>query len=166
MVADTLSRFSIGRFVLGVLAATAVVLFIVAGLLGDAGAARHARFHAMSAIASLLVAFAIMSRWSRAGLAAAAPALGLAFFASAQLVESVGALGYDTIRDTRSDLAVAHDLGLGLTALGMLSVVGGLAIGIGLASTRTRGAARVVGGASALAVAVFGLLFIKVLIGM
>ena len=114
---------------------------------------------------SALVGVAILTRWPRAGLAAAAPAIGLASYAIAQLVEGIGALGYDTIRDTRSDLALAHDLGLGLTALAMLSVVAGLAMGLGVAAARQRGAARVVGGASALAVAVFGLLFVKTMIG-
>jgi hypothetical protein len=148
------------------LALIALSLFIAAGWLGDAGAADHARFHALSAVVSALVAAAIAGRWPRAGLAALAPAAGLAAYAVAQLVESVGALGYDTVRDTRGDLAVAHDVGIGLTALAMLAVVGGVALGLAVASARQRGAARMIGGVASLLALGAGLLFVKVLIGM
>jgi hypothetical protein len=148
------------------LALIGAAMFIAAGWLGDAGAADHARFHALSAVVTALVAVAIVTRWPRSGLAAVAPATGLAAYTLAQLVESVGALGYDTVRDTRGDLAVAHDVGITLTVLAMLAVVGGVAAGLAVASARQRGAARVLGGAASLLALGAGLLSIKVLVGM
>ena len=108
------------------LALVGVGLFVVAGWLGDAGAADHARFHALSAVISALVATGIVLRWPGAGIAAWAPTSGFAFYAVAQVIESVGALGFDTVRDTRNGLAIFDDFGLGVTALGMLAIVAGL----------------------------------------
>lgn len=156
---------SIGWAIAG-LAVVGVGLFVGAGWLGDPSAADHCRFHAISAFVSALVATAISVRWSRTGIGAWAPTLGFALYAAAQIVESVGALGYDTIRETRGDLALAHDVGLSLTLLGMLAIVAGLAVALAVASARQRGAARVVVGVAAVVVLGAGLLFVKVMIGM
>jgi hypothetical protein len=166
MNAETVRLSGPARRAFGGLIVVPAVLFIVAGLFGDPGAADHARMHAMMAAVSALVAFGIAARWPAAGLAAVAPATGFAAYALAQVIESVGALGYDTIRDTRSDLAVAHAIGMGATLIGMLAIVVGVTVGLALASARLRGPARLLGGASSLAVLIAGFLFVKVLIGM
>jgi hypothetical protein len=166
MTAETPRLKGPARRALGGLILVPAVLFFAAGLFGDAGAADHARMHAMMAAVAALVAFGIAARWPAAGLAAIAPATGFTMFAVAQVIESVGALGYDTIRDTRSDLAVAHDIGMGSTLIGMLGIVVGVAAGLALASGRLRGPARLLGGASSLGVLIAGLLFVKVMIGM
>jgi hypothetical protein len=166
MTSEMAGQKRLARWSLGGLIVASVGLFVVAGFLGDPGAADHARMHAMTAAVSAFVAFGIAARWPAAGLAATAPTVGFAVYALAQVIESVGALGYDTVRDTRSELAVAHDIGMGLTLIGMLAIVTGVATGLALASGRLRGPARLIGGASSLAVLVAGLLFVKVMIGM
>jgi hypothetical protein len=166
MTSERVSRKRLAPWALGGLIFAAAGLFVVAGFLGDPGAADHARMHAMTAAVSALVAFGIAAHWPAAGLAAAAPTAGFAMYAFAQVIESVGAFGYDTVRETRNDLAIAHDIGMGLTLIGMFAIVAGVAAGLALASGRLRGPARLIGGASSLAVLVAGLLFVKVLIGM
>jgi len=92
-----------------------------------------------------IVAGTLAIRWPTAGIAAWAPAIGFAWFAVAQLLEGVGALGYDTIHDVRGDLALAHDVGLGASATGLVAIVLGSTVGLAVASRRHQGAARIVG---------------------
>lgn len=141
------------------------VLFVVAGFFGDEGAADHARLHAVQALVAASVAAAVVSRWRTAGLAAWAPAIGFMAFAIAQFLEGIGALGYDTIRDTRGDLAVVHDFGLGATAIGLLAVVLGTTVGLAVASGRQHGPIRLVGGGIVVAVLLGGLFVTKILLG-
>jgi len=163
---DTFRQTPSARWALGGLILVPAVLFVVAGFLGDAGAADHTRMHAVQAFVASSVAGAVLTRWRAAGVAAWAPAIGFVAFAAAQLLEGIGALGYDTVRDVRGDLAVVHDFGLGATALGLLAVVVGATVGLAVASGRQRGAARLVGGVITVACLVGGLLVTRMLLGM
>jgi hypothetical protein len=164
--AESLRQRPSSRWVLGGLVLVPVVLFVFAGFLGDAGAADHARMHALVATVSAIVAGTFVMRWPTAGIAAWAPAIGFTWFAAAQVLEGVGALGYDTIHDVRGNLAVAHDLGLGASATGLVAIVLGSAVGLAVASSRQQGAARLVGAGIAFTVMIGGLVIVKTLIGL
>ncbi|GAC1675764.1 MAG: hypothetical protein NVS9B8_17800 [Candidatus Limnocylindrales bacterium] len=165
-MANTIPQARVARRALVGLIAGSAVLLISGGLLGDAGAADHARVHSVVAAVSAGVAVAILARWSTVGIAAWAPVAGLAIFAVAQLLEGVGALGYDTAHDLRRDLAVAHDLGTVVSAIGLMAVVFGTSVGLGLASWRGRGPARLVGTAISLVLLAGGGLVVKTLTGL
>jgi hypothetical protein len=164
--AESLRQTRSSRWVVGGLILVPVVLFVVAGLFGDAGAADHARSHALIGMLAAIVAGTLAIRWPTAGIAASAPAIGFAWFAVAQLLEGVGALGYDTIHDVRGDLAIAHDVGLGASATGLVAIVLGSTVGLAVASRRQQGAARVVGAGIALTLLFGGLFIVKTLIGL
>jgi hypothetical protein len=139
---------------------------ILAGADAIAGgdAAGHVRYHAMVGLAALAVA--VLPAWrARGSRRAAAPAIGLLLLAAAQLVEAVGGAGFDADNATRNDLAAIHDLGLGLTEIGLVAAVLGIAIGI-----RDMLAGRGVPNGIALGASVgfggVGLLMVKTLIGL
>jgi hypothetical protein len=92
----------------------------------------HAQFHAILALATLLPALAIAIRRSvQPTIASTAPIVGLATFALAQLVESVGGLGYGPDNEGRVNGLVAfHDIGLAITPLGLVAALAGVVVGI------------------------------------
>ena len=113
--------------VIGLLLASLAV--VVAGsLVGEASGGGHAILHATTSGALFGIALAILVRRPRATPGNRVPAIGLAAFAIGTLVEGIGALGF--AGDQRTYLPVVHDLGLGLTQLGMLAFVVGGAIGV------------------------------------
>jgi hypothetical protein len=146
---------------IAVAAAVGVGLLLGADVFADGDAAGHVRYHA--SIALVVLAMAILpARHAEGSARAMAPAIGLWLFA--QLVEAVGGAGFDAANETRNGIAWIHDLGLGLTGLGLVAAVVGIAVGIqgGLAR---RGVPRGIafgGGAAILGV---GLFVIKTLIG-
>ena len=114
------------------LAMAALLLLIVPAALAVPLAVGHAQFHAIMALSVLAPAAVIAWRSRGLTLASAAPILGFAGFAAAQLVESVGGLGYGPDNDRRvNDLVAFHDVGLLLTPLGLIAALVGLAIGLG-----------------------------------
>ena len=158
-------RGLIRLLVVAILACLAQV--VVSQLLTQVVAAGHATLHALVALVALLPALAIAWRWPAAGLASRAPVLGLLALAVAQLTESLGAFGYGPDNDTRINGMVAlHDLGLGLTALGLMLAVAGFAIGIAVAASRRQGPARLVILGGAVGIAIGGALFVKTMIGL
>jgi hypothetical protein len=163
--AESLRQGRSSRWVIGGLILIPVALFGVAGLLGDAGAADHARSHALIAMFASIAAGTVATRWPTAGIAAWAPAIGFAWFAAAQMIEGVGAFGYD-MAGGRRDLAVAHDIGVMASATGLMAIVLGSAVGLAIASWRQQGAARLVGVGIAFALLVGGLGIVKTLIGL
>lgn len=98
-----------------------------------------------------------------ATLARRAFAAAFALMAGAFLVEAIGGFGFD--HQGRNGLAVAHDLGLGLTALSMLAaaVLFGVAVG-GLVASRS--SARVLPMLVGLVVGAGALLGVKMMVGM
>jgi hypothetical protein len=142
----------------------AIGLLVGADVFADGDAAGHVRYHALSALVVLAIAV-LAARRAGVGGRAAAPAIGLWVFAAAQLVEAVGGAGFNADNETRNELAVIHDLGLGVSAIGLVAAVLGISIGIGDALAN-RGASRgitVGGGAVILGL---GLFAVKTLIGM
>ena len=115
---------------IGLLGLPAIAQLLLSGVLAAGESADHARIHATFALVALLLGGGIVVLWSSSGLASRAPAAGFAILAGAQLVESVGAFGFDAANGgERTGLAVVHDLGLGATALGLLVAVAGVSIG-------------------------------------
>jgi hypothetical protein len=140
---------------------------VLSQFLASGEAAGHAVFHALVALGTLLPALGIAWRWPEAGLASRAPALGLFAFAVAQLVESLGAFGYGPDNAERiNGMVVLHDLGLGLTAVGMVVALAGIVVGIAVAANRRPGPARLVIAGGAGLLGVLGVLFIKTMIGL
>jgi hypothetical protein len=120
----------------------AIALVVGAGILAEAQASEHARLHAGVALAVLLVAAAVLRVRPRPSIASRAPVIGLVLFAAAQLVESVGALGYGPDNETRRNgLVVAHDIGSVATGIALLALVVAVAIATGavVASRTSRG---------------------------
>jgi hypothetical protein len=151
--------------VVGLALAAAQVL--LAGLFSAGEATGHARYHAMFALVVLGLAGAIVGRWPRAGLASRAPAFGLMALATAQLVESVGAFGYDAANDARiNGFAEVHDIGVIATAPGMILAAIGVGIGAIVAASRLSGITRLVALPGAVIVAVGGLVLAKTMIGL
>jgi hypothetical protein len=118
----------------------AVALLATAGILAESGATDHSRLHAGIALAVLVIAGTILRVRPDPSIASRAPVIGLALLAAAQLIESVGALGYGPDNDTRrNDIVVAHDIGLMATGVAMLALVVALAIAAGsLTAGRSR----------------------------
>ena len=144
-------------------AAVGVGLIVGADVFADGDAAGHVRYHASIALVVLAIAI-LPARRAEGSARAMAPPIGLWLFAFAQLVEAVGGAGFDAANDTRNGIAWIHDLGLGLTGLGLVAAVVGIAIGIQGALAR-RGVQRGIafgGGAAVLGV---GLFVVKTLIG-
>ena len=151
-----------------VVVAIAVCLaqIVLAQFLTDIVASGHAVFHALFALAVLLPALAIAWRWPAAGLASRAPVLGLLALAAAQFVESLGAFGYAPDNDTRANGMVAlHDIGLALTALGLMAAVAGVVLGVMVAAGRRTGTLRLATMAAAALLGVGGILVVKLMIG-
>jgi hypothetical protein len=117
-----------------VLLAWALVMLVVPALLALPVAVGHAQFHAILALAALVPAIVTaLRRRAQPTMASTAPIVGLATFALAQLVESVGGLGYGPDNDVRANGLVAfHDLGLAITPIGLAAALGGVVAGIGV----------------------------------
>ena len=153
--------------IVGILAALALGQLILAGLFSAGDATGHARYHAIFALIFLLPAGAAVARWSGPGSASRFLAMGLAAGGAAQLVESVGAFGFDSRNDVRiNGFAAVHDFGLLLSGLGMIAALLGLAISIAVVARRRSGAQRWLGLAVAGVAGVGGGLIVKVLIGL
>ncbi|HYK95703.1 MAG TPA: hypothetical protein VE011_07570 [Candidatus Dormibacteraeota bacterium] len=144
---------------LGGVAAWAVVLLSVPALLALPLAVGHAQLHAAGALAVLAPALAIAWRQGeRHTLASAAPLGGLTALALAQLVESVGGLGYGPDNEQRVNGLVAfHDLGLAIMPIGLVAAVAGTAIGIGALVVQRTGRQALGAVLAALVLAVGGL---------
>ncbi|TAL08972.1 MAG: hypothetical protein EPO00_06455 [Chloroflexota bacterium] len=147
--------------ILGLAGAVALIIvsFIAASNLEDPF---HPRFHAGSAVAMLVLAWLAAGR-GPATLARRALATAFLLMATAFLVEGVGGFGFD--HHGRNALAVAHDLGLGLTALSMLAAAALIGVATGSfigARSSSRGLSVLVGAGAGL----LGLLFVKTMIGM
>jgi hypothetical protein len=149
---------------IAIAAAAAVGLLVVADVIADGSAAGHVRFHALTALVVLAIAV-LPARLSDGSARGTAPAVGLWLLAAAQLVESVGGAGFDAANATRNGLAVIHDLGMGLTAFGMVAAVVGIAIGVRDALAR-RGVQSGFALGGAVAFLALGLVAIKTLIGL
>lgn len=152
--------------VIAVPAAFGLGVLVLASIVTEA-ATDHAIFHAGTALVALSIAMAIVLAWPAAGSATRLPALGLAAFAVGLLAEAFGAFGFAADNDTRvRSIVVLHDIGLGLSALGLLAAVAGLGAGAAIAATRLRGPRRAAGLGLATAVTVGGLFAVKVLVGL
>jgi hypothetical protein len=131
------------RFVqlLGVLLAWALVMLLVPTLLALPLAVGHAQLHAMSAVIVLAPALVIaLRRGDRPTMASTAPIVGLAVLAIAQLVESIGGLGYGPDNDQRvNDLVAFHELGLAVMPGGLAAALAGVTTGIGVLVGRRTG---------------------------
>jgi len=157
----------------GRIARVAIVGLVLAGASVGASvvfnrlvATGHAQMHAVIAAICFGIALTVVARWPAAGLAVIAPALGFCAFAVAQLTESLGAFGYGPDNDGRvNGLVVFHDLGVGLSALGLVSLIVGASVGVGLAFWRIGGAGRWIGAGSGGALLIGGLFVVKTLIG-
>jgi hypothetical protein len=148
---------------IAIAAAVGVGLLVGADVFADGDAAGHVRYHA--SIALVVLAMAILpARRAEGSARAMAPAIGLWLFAAAQLVEAVGGAGFDAANETRNGIAWIHDLGLGLTALGLVAAVVGIAVGIRDALAR-RGVPRGIAFGGGAAVVGVGLFVVKTLIG-
>lgn len=120
-------------WLLAALVAWAVVMLVVPALLALPLAVGHAQFHALFALAVLVpAALVALGRGDRPTMASTAPVVGLAALAVAQLVESVGGLGYGPDNDGRvNGLAAFHDLGLAVMPLGLGAALIGVTAGAG-----------------------------------
>ncbi|MDP9337086.1 MAG: hypothetical protein M3Q30_27750, partial [Actinomycetota bacterium] len=117
----------------------AVALLATAGILAESGATDHSRLHAAIALALLITAGTILRVRPNPSIVRRAPVIGLVLLAAAQLIESVGALGYGPDNDTRrNDIAVAHDIGVMATGVAVLTVVVAVAIAAGFLTGRSR----------------------------
>jgi len=146
-------------------AAIALLLLGLAQVIGAGEAAGHATFHALSALPLLTIAGLLLGRWPEAGLAVRGPASGLGAMAIALLVESIGAYGFEADNETRNGLAVVHDLGLTLTAIGLPAAIIGVGLGLGALSMRGHGFARGAGVVGTVTFVAVGLLFVKTMTG-
>ncbi|MDQ5874883.1 MAG: hypothetical protein M3526_05820 [Actinomycetota bacterium] len=89
----------------------------VISFVGPAGEAQHATGHLAIGIPLILLAVAAVTLWAQptAGLGRVARIVlvtGLSVFALGQILESIGALGYDGNARTNPSLALLHDIGL------------------------------------------------------
>lgn len=135
-------------------------------VLAPSVAAGHVQMHATIAAFCLGAALALVGRWRTAGLAVTAPALGLFAVAVAQLTESLGAFGFGPDNNSRvNGLVVFHDLGLAVSAIGLVSLIVGVSFGVGLAFWRIGGAGRWIGAGAGGAMLIGGLVAAKTLIG-
>ena len=144
----------------GAIALALVALsFVVAPNLEDPG---HPRYHAMSAIVLLGVAWVAVVRGS-ATIARRSVAAACVLLATAFLVEAVGGFGFDL--HGRNQLAVVHDLGLGATSISLLGAAVLLAIAAG-ASVSSRSSSRLLPILAAVAAGAIGLFVVKTLVGL
>jgi hypothetical protein len=142
----------------------AVALLASAGILAESGATDHSRLHAAIALAILIVAGTILRVRPNPSIVRRAPVVGLVLLAAAQLIESVGALGYGPDNDTRrNDIALAHDFGVMATGVAMLAMV--VAVGIAAASLTSRSRRGIlVPSLVGFAIIAVGLLLVRVLV--
>ncbi len=144
MTAETSARWSAPprrRYALAVAGEVviAVALLASAGALAESGATDHSRLHAAIALALLVIAGTILRVRPNPSIARQAPVIGLVLLAGAQLIESVGALGYGPDNDTRrNDIVVAHDIGVMATGVALLAMVVAGAIAAGSLTGRSR----------------------------
>ena len=114
---------------IGALVAAALLLLVVPAAAALPLAVGHAQYHAIMALAVLAPAFLIAWRRRAPSLATTAALLGFGAFGIAQVVESVGGLGYGPDNDSRvNGLANVHDLGLGLSAIGLVTLLAGIVV--------------------------------------
>lgn len=132
-----------------ILASLAVV--VIGSLAGEGAGGGHAVLHATTSAVLFGLGLVILVRRPRATLANRAPVIGLAAFGIGTLVEAIGAFGF--VGDERTDLAIVHDLGLGLTQLGMIAAIAGGAIGLRALARRALPSGRL-GGAVATTIGV------------
>ena len=145
----------------------ALLQLAVAPVFAAGEAAGHVRIHASVALVVLVLGGLIVLRWPAAGFASRAPALGLLAFGAAQLVESVGAYGFDAMNDARINVfAIAHDAGADLSAPGLILAVLGVAIGLLTAANRLPGRARPIGLALTAGATAGGFVLVKTMIGL
>ena len=132
----------------------------VIGIVRPAGEAQHAAGHLAIGIPLILLAVAAVTLWAppTAGLGRVARIVlvtGLSVFALGQILESIGAFGYDGYARTNTSLALLHDIGLaGMIGMPIftIGVILGLLSGAGRLSW-TRGATYSVVAASGLGLA-------------
>ena len=159
-------RGNIVLTLIGLAAGVALLQLPLAALFAAGEATGHARFHALFALGVLAVGAGLVVRWPTAGAVSRVPAIGLATLGVAQIVESFGAYGYDAANEARiNGFAAVHDLGLALSALGLVAAGLGVAIGAVVAASRLTGAARAIGVVGAVAIGAAGLLFVKTMMG-
>jgi hypothetical protein len=146
-----------------VAAAVGIALLVGADVIAKGQAAGHVRYHAVVALVVLAISVVLARRagdsWRPMG-----PSMGLGLLAFAQLVEAVGGAGFDAANETRNGLAVIHDLGIGLTSLGIVAAILGIAVGIWDALAR-RGIPRGIAVGGGVAILVLGAFAVKMLIG-
>ena len=148
---------------IAVAAAVGVALLVGADVIAKGQAAGHVRYHALIALVVLAIA-AVLARRQGDSWRPMAPSIGLGFLAFAQLVEAVGGAGFDAANETRNGLAVIHDLGIGLTGLGLVAMILGIAVGIWDALARRGIPSRIAVGGG-VAILVLGGFAVKMLIG-
>lgn len=159
---------SITARIVAVMVFLALAQLAVAQVVADGGATGHAWVHVLLfVLPSLALAALIVLRWPNAGHAARLPVIGLSTLAAAPLIESVGALGFGVDNESRvNGIVILHDLGLGLTGIGLLAALVGMATGVGIASWRLDGRRRWLGLAAMVVVGSGGLLFVLAMTGM
>jgi len=141
----------------------AVALLASAGVLAESGATDHSRLHAAIALALLVIAGIILGR-PDPSIARRAPVVGLLLLAAAQLIESIGALGYGPDNDTRrNDIVLAHDFGVMATGVAMLAMVVAVAFAAGSLTSRSRRGI-LVPSVVGFAIIAVGLLLVRVLV--
>lgn len=159
-----LSKFSLAILVL---ASWALAMLVVPAALALPLSVEHAQYHAILALATLLPALLIaVRRGAQPTVVSTAPIVGLAILAVTQLVESVGGLGYGPDNDTRvNGLAAFHDIGVGITPIGLVAALVGVVVGVGVLAGRRSGRPGLAAGLSALVLVIGGIGVAK-LIGM
>jgi uncharacterized membrane protein len=118
----------------------ALVVVALAGVWSDGDATGHARDHALVAAVAAAIAAVIGGRWraelpSFSALARLALVASIAFLAAAELIEAIGALGYDPRKDWANEI---HGLGDWLTAPAVVAVLAGAVVALAYAATRVR----------------------------
>jgi hypothetical protein len=111
------------------------------------GNADHAGFHVALGVPLLVLLGLALTTWPSPG-AHRAPRIvrivllvGIAVFAAGQLLEALGAFGYeDDGLGTANDLVLFHDLGVALGPAGFVLMLAGviMSIGVGFAARRGR----------------------------
>ena len=126
-----------------ILAAVLVALWLALPL---SGRSEHAVSHlALGVPVALLVVLAVKT-WPApvsglpASLARKLLLVGLAFLGGGQLIEAIGAFGYDDY-DVRNGLAVFHEMGVLIGPLGIVLTMAGAIASFGVALAARRGAA-------------------------
>jgi hypothetical protein len=150
----------------GVGVALAAALLAGADALADGGASSHARLHAAIALGALIAAGAVLRVRPVGGPASRALVIAFVLVAGGQLLEGVGALGYAADNDTRrSDLALAHDAGIAVAPVALLSLA--VAVGIAAAARIAPGSrfAAIARGAVFVGVSVVGVVLVAVISG-